>query len=359
MYGLNDQPVNLQPEPQPAIAIASNYDYYDDEDEHDGGLAVSAKDTSLSALGTPPSSSSSTSHPYPPPTEFDGKEFVSSRKHSSGGGGGRCRCPKCGTFVTFRHGEFDENTFYCAACSGWFVMSPTAMRGAVAQGVRELSSSSAGSSGGAGDVGSNAYPDTFMDKSIHRRKLDEPQVIMRHFPENPKVYSSRSRSELLDDARKALERQAEAAASVAHGDGGMEIKKMPTPRQIMTKLNEYVIGQRDVKVALSVGVYNHYKRIFVAESQAAASQRRAEVEEGFIPVNTDGPKMSDLNLGQFGSATVKEGGDLGKGYCETPDINSITDTNFARDVEDCEIDKSNILLLGKYKGLQLFHGALF
>jgi ATP-dependent protease Clp ATPase subunit len=95
-----------------------------------------------------------------------------------------------------------------------------------------------------------------------------------------------------------------------------------------------------------VGVYNHYKRIFVAESQAAASQRRAEVEEGFIPVNTDGPKMSDLNLGQFGSVVVKDGTDPGKGYCETPDINSITDASFARDVEDCEIDKSNILLLG-------------
>ena len=113
----------------------------------------------------------------------------------------------------------------------------------------------------------------------------------------------------------------------------------------MAKLNEYVIGQRDVKVALSVGVYNHYKRIFVAESQAAANQRRAEVEEGFIPVNTDGPKLSDLNLGQF-----KEGGNgSGSGkapFCETPDINSITDPSFCRDVEDVEIDKSNILLLG-------------
>jgi ATP-dependent protease Clp ATPase subunit len=100
-----------------------------------------------------------------------------------------------------------------------------------------------------------------------------------------------------------------------------------------------------VKVALSVGVCNHYKRIFVAESQAAANQRRAEVEEGFIPVNTDGPKLSDLNLGQFGSATVKEGAN-GKAFCEAPDTNSITDASFGRDVEDVEIDKSNILLLG-------------
>jgi hypothetical protein len=31
---------------------------------------------------------------------------------------------QCGTFVTFRHGDFDENTLYCAACSGWFILHP-------------------------------------------------------------------------------------------------------------------------------------------------------------------------------------------------------------------------------------------
>ena len=41
------------------------------------------------------------------------------------GGGGRYRCPKCGSSVTFRHGDFEENTFYCATCSGWFLIQPT------------------------------------------------------------------------------------------------------------------------------------------------------------------------------------------------------------------------------------------
>ena len=47
----------------------------------------------------------------------------------SGGGGGRHRCPKCGTSVTFRHGEFEENTFYCATCSGWFLITPNTIEG--------------------------------------------------------------------------------------------------------------------------------------------------------------------------------------------------------------------------------------
>ena len=37
---------------------------------------------------------------------------------------------------------------------------------------------------------------------------------------------------------------------------------LPKPRDIKEKLDEYVIGQDDAKVTLSVAVYNHYKRIF-------------------------------------------------------------------------------------------------
>lgn len=37
---------------------------------------------------------------------------------------------------------------------------------------------------------------------------------------------------------------------------------IPTPREIRTVLDEYIIGQEEAKVALSVAVYNHYKRIY-------------------------------------------------------------------------------------------------
>ncbi|MEZ6093507.1 MAG: ATP-dependent Clp protease ATP-binding subunit ClpX [Pirellulaceae bacterium] len=37
--------------------------------------------------------------------------------------------------------------------------------------------------------------------------------------------------------------------------------KIPTPREIVTKLDEYVIGQPDVKKVLAVAVHNHYKRL--------------------------------------------------------------------------------------------------
>jgi ATP-dependent Clp protease ATP-binding subunit ClpX len=41
----------------------------------------------------------------------------------------------------------------------------------------------------------------------------------------------------------------------------VDLSDVPKPREIMDVLNQYVIGQHDAKKALSVAVYNHYKRI--------------------------------------------------------------------------------------------------
>ena len=41
---------------------------------------------------------------------------------------------------------------------------------------------------------------------------------------------------------------------------------LPTPQELKKVLDEYVIGQDRAKIALSVAVYNHYKRISLGES---------------------------------------------------------------------------------------------
>ena len=41
----------------------------------------------------------------------------------------------------------------------------------------------------------------------------------------------------------------------------LDIKKMPAPHKIKASLDEYVVGQEYAKKAISVAVYNHYKRV--------------------------------------------------------------------------------------------------
>ena len=44
-------------------------------------------------------------------------------------------------------------------------------------------------------------------------------------------------------------------------ESGLSLDTLPRPADIKAMLDEHVIGQNDAKIALSVAVYNHYKRI--------------------------------------------------------------------------------------------------
>jgi ATP-dependent Clp protease ATP-binding subunit ClpX len=202
-------------------------------------------------------------------------------------------------------------------------------------------------------------------------------VLMQHIPENPKVYSAAGGAGASGGPSSSSDDQtppddSDDMGGFAHDEEPPppKVQKMPTPREIMKGLNEYVIGQHTVKVALSVGVYNHYKRILVSES--AEAKKAAEKEamassqsqaHGFVPVHDlsatstamGGPSLADMNLGQFGTehhlAQFGENSSTTTSTSTTnasaSDVNSIADdSGFARDVEECEIDKSNIMLLG-------------
>jgi ATP-dependent Clp protease ATP-binding subunit ClpX len=47
----------------------------------------------------------------------------------------------------------------------------------------------------------------------------------------------------------------------------IELENLPKPREIHQVLQEYVVGQEAAKRALSVAVYNHYKRVQMAQSE--------------------------------------------------------------------------------------------
>ena len=50
-------------------------------------------------------------------------------------------------------------------------------------------------------------------------------------------------------------------------------EKLPTPLEIKQYMDGYIVGQEDAKIALSVAVYNHYKRIYFAHDSEVELQK--------------------------------------------------------------------------------------
>ena len=57
------------------------------------------------------------------------------------------------------------------------------------------------------------------------------------------------------------------------------LNDLPRPSQIKASLDQYVIGQDDAKIALSVAVYNHYKRILSKEKKKPVRGKKKEEKQ--------------------------------------------------------------------------------
>ena len=131
-----------------------------------------------------------------------------------------------------------------------------------------------------------------------------------------------------------------AEHQTAYGSRGDEtILPYLTPAMVRAGLDEYVIGQDNVKIALSVAVHNHYKRILSAEAyDAREKQQQAESIQGIHIQPLGG--LDSLNLGQFGKTSPN------LSVHDAAEVNSIAKEDFGRTMEECELEKSNILILG-------------
>ncbi len=60
------------------------------------------------------------------------------------------------------------------------------------------------------------------------------------------------------------------------------LTELPTPHQIYDELSQYVMGQESAKRAMSVAVYNHYRRILTGNDQVGEDEEEVEIAKSNI-----------------------------------------------------------------------------
>lgn len=338
------------PEPLPALAYDYDYDYdYDcryDSNDTSYGTNSSLTSTTAGNVTFVPATGPSVTSPNEPNYSISRRKLSGGGGPPTGGGGGssggggngKHKCPKCGMSVTFKHGDFEENTFYCATCSGWFLVKNTVEKGEPQNPA----------------LAASTYDEFKEDRvaSDKQRKIVRPQIVMQHIPEKSDLGGNFGGGGQTGNSKNQSPPEMSDMDSNDDGPPPEDLPKprtLPKPREIYKGLNEYVIGQNNVKIALSVGVHNHYKRITLMDALAAERERHEALAAASSGMPSSGPisgvnvnaeATGDWKMAQFGRSK----GD--KGFFETPDVNNISKPDFGRQVEDCELDKSNIVMIG-------------
>ena len=111
------------------------------------------------------------------------------------------------------------------------------------------------------------------DKPVRCSFCGKPQSSVHKLIAGPNVYIC---NECIEICQSILDEEFgyeedTPTASVMKAAAGPE--KLPTPRELKETLDQYVIGQDRAKVALSVAVYNHYKRIFKGSDDGVELQK--------------------------------------------------------------------------------------
>ena len=173
----------------------------------------------------------------------------------------------------------------------------------------------------------------FSCASIHLTK--NPAQIKDFLAERDRYYSNPSTSKVPPKSSVSAKPEGEQTASnegykaYYSTDSKTTTTRIPTPVEICNGLDEYVIGQKNVKMALSVSVYNHYKRVALSERNYYKQQQQQQDINNITAEDEDSSNKNQQH----------------KTYCEVSG-DMIRSKSATKDDEICEIDKSNLIIIG-------------
>ena len=134
---------------------------------------------------------------------------------------------------------------------------------------------------------------------------------------------------------------------------------LPRPKDIKAMLDEYVIGQDDAKLALAVAVYNHYKRILTLDqAKKSVSKKKKQQAESIDEVEIQ--KSNVLLLGPTGVGKTYIAQTLAKSF-KVPfaiaDATTLTEAGYVG--EDVENILLRLIQAADYDISRAEHGIIY
>ena len=97
---------------------------------------------------------------------------------------------------------------------------------------------------------------------------------------------------------------AEAERDESEAEEKLTFETLPRPKEIKEMLDLHVIGQEEAKLALSVAVYNHYKRILTLEEAEAKSKKKGKNAKAEAKTEEDEVEIQKSNVLLLGPTGV-------------------------------------------------------
>ncbi len=148
--------------------------------------------------------------------------------------------------------------------------------------------------------------------------------------------------------------------SKSQNNGELSLETLPRPMDIKAMLDSYVIGQDEAKVALSVAVYNHYKRILTLKKKSSRkSRRKSDVDES-LEDEIELQKSNVLLLGPTGVGKTYIAQTLAKSF-KVPfaiaDATTLTEAGYVG--EDVENILLRLIQAADYDIEKAEHGIIY